>query len=103
MSRLPASAILWSSFSASRNSRRFHYRDSPREAMHVPDPVQLLFDSLPQHRIVDDVENEQRYRDLSEGLQCPIQRVLLRIKVKSAKQVRGRHFLPLNGCDQAQD
>lgn len=33
--------------------------DSPREAVHVFDPVQLLFDRLSQHGIVDDLENNQ--------------------------------------------
>jgi hypothetical protein len=43
MSRLHASAISCSSFSAGRNSR-----GGAREAVHVLNPIQLLFDRLPQ-------------------------------------------------------
>src|SRR5271165_2995009 len=60
-------------------------------------------DGLPQHRIVGDLENEQRFRDLPEGLQHPIEGVLFRVRVEPAKQVRGRHFLEFDGCDHAQD
>src|SRR6516164_5381046 len=66
-------------------------------------PIHLLFDSLPQDRIVDDLENKQGFRDLSKGLQRPIEGVLFRVRVKPAEQIRGRHFLQLNGRDQAQD
>jgi hypothetical protein len=44
--------------------------------VHVLDPIHLLLDGLPQHRIVGDLENEQRFRDLPEGLQRPIEGVL---------------------------
>ena len=71
--------------------------------MHVLDPIHLLLDGLPQHRIVGDPENEQRFRDLPEGLQRPIEAVLFRVRVEPAKQVRGRHFLEFDGCDHAQD
>jgi len=102
MSRLEASAISWSSFSACRNSRGLP-TDGAREAVHVLEPIHLLLDGLPQHRIVGDLENEQRFRDLPEGLQHPIEGVLFRVRVEPAKQVRSRHFLEFDGCDHAQD
>ena len=71
--------------------------------MHVLAPIQLLLDGLPEHRIVDDLEDKQRFRDLPEGLQRLIERVLLRVGVKPTKQVRGRHCLQLDGGDQPQD
>jgi len=73
------------------------------KAVHVLDPIHLLLDGLPQHRIVGDLENEQRFRDLPEGLQRPIGGVPFRVRVEPAKQVRGRHFLEFDGCDHAQD
>src|SRR6266576_975301 len=102
MSRLQASAISWSSFSACRNSRGL-----PTETARVKRCTcsirSICLDGLPQHRIVGDLENEQRFRDLPEGLQRPIEGVLFRVRVEPAKQVRGRHFLEFDGCDHAQD
>jgi hypothetical protein len=54
-------------------------------------------------RIRECLKNEQRFRDLPEGLQHPIEGVLFRVRVEPAKQVRGRHFLEFDGCDHAQD
>ena len=38
---------------------RVAYRDSARKAVHVLDPVHLLFNGLPQPGIVDDLEDKQ--------------------------------------------
>jgi hypothetical protein len=53
--------------------------------MHMFNAIQLLLDGLPQHGIVDDLQDKQRFRDLPEGLQRPIRRVLLRIGVEPTK------------------
>jgi hypothetical protein len=63
--------------------------------VHVLDPIHLLLDGLPQHRIVGDLENEQRFRDLPEGLQRPIEGVLFRVRVEPAKQVEAVTSLSL--------
>ena len=78
---------------------RIAHRDSAREAACVLNPIQLLFNRLPQHRIVDDAKDKQRFWDLPKGLQRLIQRVLLRVGIEPAKQIRGRHFLQLDGRD----
>src|SRR3984893_3208025 len=102
MSRLQASAISWSSFSAWRNSRGL-----PTETARVKrctcSIIHLLLDCLPQHRIVDHLKDKQRFRNLSKRLQRPIEGVLLRVRVEPAKQVRSRHLLELDGRDHAQD
>src|ERR1700736_6475971 len=67
------------------------------------DPINLLLDGLPQHRIVDPLKDEQRFRNLSKRLQRPIEGVLLRVRVEPAEQVRSRHLLELDGRDHAQD
>jgi len=67
------------------------------------DPIHLLLDGLPQHRIVDHLKDKQRFRNLSKRLQRPIEGVLLRVRVEPAEQVRSRHFLELDGRDHAQD
>src|SRR5271157_6034029 len=67
------------------------------------DPIHLLLDGLPQHRIVDHLKDKQRFRNLSKRLQRPIEGVLLRVRVERAEQVRSRHFLEFDGCDPAQD
>jgi hypothetical protein len=46
------------------------------------DPIYLLLDGLPQHRIVDHLKDKQRFRNLSKRLQRPIQGVLLRVRVE---------------------
>lgn len=65
------------------------------EAMNVLDPIQLLFNGLSQPRVVDDLENKERFRDLSKGLQCPIEGRLFRVGVEPPKQVGGCHLLQL--------
>src|SRR5580704_7172561 len=64
------------------------------------DPIHLLLDGLPQHRIVDHLKDKQRFRNLSKRLQRPIEGVLLRVRVEPAEQVRSRHLLELDGRDQ---
>jgi hypothetical protein len=61
------------------------------------DPIHLLLDGLPQHRIVDHLKDKQRFRNLSKRLQRPIEGVLLRVRVEPPEQVRSRHFLELDG------
>jgi len=51
------------------------------------DPIHLLLDGLPQHRIVDHLKDKQRFRNLSKRLQRPIEGVLLRVRVEPAEQV----------------
>src|SRR5215831_235684 len=60
------------------------------------DPIHLLLDGLPQHRIVDHLKDKQRFRNLSKRLQRPIKGVLLRVRVEPPEQVRNRHFLELD-------
>ena len=103
MSRLQASAISWSSFSACRNSRGLPTETARVKRCTCSIRSSLLLDGLPQHRIVDDLKDKQRFRDLPEGLQRLIQGVLLRIGVEPTKKIRGRDFLELDGRDHAQD
>src|ERR1700674_2507061 len=102
MSRLQASAISWSSFSACRNSRGL-----PTETARVKRCTcsirSICFSMACLSTGSSVTENEQRFRDLPEGLQRPIEGVLFRVRVEPAKQVRGRHFLEFDGCDHAQD
>ena len=56
--------------------------------MHVLDPVQLLLNGLPQHWVIDHLENKERFGDLPKGLQRPIEGVLLGVGVKPAEQIR---------------
>src|ERR1700730_14879898 len=67
------------------------------------DPIHLLLDGLPEHRIVDHLKDKQRFRNLSKRLQRPIEGVLLRVRVEPAEQIRSRHLLELDGRDHAQD
>jgi hypothetical protein len=71
--------------------------------MHMLDPIHLLLDGVPQHRIVDHLKDKQRLRNLSERLQRPTEGVLPRVRVEPAEQVRSSHLLELDSRDHAQD
>ena len=42
-------------------------RDSVCEAVVVLDPIQLLFNGMPEYRVVDEPEDKQRLRDLPKA------------------------------------
>src|SRR3954465_6053058 len=63
----------------------------------------LLFNRLSEGRIVDILENKERFRNFPELLQGPIQGMLSGMGVQALEELRGgRHFQP-DGRDEAQD
>src|SRR6266481_9769788 len=60
MSRLQASAISWSSFSAWRNSRGLPTETARVKAWTLLDAAEHLFNGHAQHRLVDHPQNEDQ-------------------------------------------
>ncbi|MEZ5835038.1 MAG: hypothetical protein R3D03_04840 [Geminicoccaceae bacterium] len=95
ISRLQASAISCSSFSACVNSRGL-----PTATARVVgefDLVELLFDGLAQFEIVDVAQDEDRLDDLAESFDSAIELMLAGIGIEPAEDVGSGCFLGLDG------
>jgi hypothetical protein len=68
---------------------RVAHRDRPGEAVRMLDLVELALDRLAQFHLIDVAQNEQRFNDLAERFERPVQCVLLRVEIEAAENLRG--------------
>ena len=101
ISRLHASAISCSCFSACKNSRGLPTDTARVKRCTCSIPLSTPFDGHTQRQLVDYAQDEMTLEYLSEGFESLIEPVLFRVGVEPPKEIGGGRLLEFNRGDEA--